>query len=99
MCGISMYITHPFRSVDSSHLQVITPQSVKVRLLHSITATSLGPGLTEVLVFGGKLKWSGEFIAKTIIMRFGERIELQDYGMNSKVLLLVDYITVYYNCN
>ncbi len=46
------------------------------RLLHSITATSLGPGLTEVLVFGGSRELLGDPIAETTILRFGEQLQL-----------------------
>ncbi len=44
------------------------------RYYHSITATSLGPGLTEVLVFGGRREWLGDAIAETTILRFGEQL-------------------------
>ena len=43
------------------------------RYYHSIT-TSLGPGLTEVLVFGGKREWRGDVIAETTVLRFGEQL-------------------------
>ena len=74
-------------SVHSSHLQVTPPQSVRGRCGHSITATSLGPGLTVVLMFGGQLKWTGDPIAETTILRFGEgvvivrtlQLAVQDY--------------------
>ena len=63
-------------SVHSSHLQVTPPESVRGRYCHSITATSLGPGLTEVLVFGGSLEWpGGDSIAETTILRFGEGVD------------------------
>ncbi len=53
-------------------LQVTPPESVTPRYYHSITATSLGPGLTEVLVFG---RWSnGSIVAETTILRFGEQL-------------------------
>ena len=71
-----MYITHPSMSVHSSHLQVTPPESVRGRWGHSITATSLGPGLTEVLMFGGELKYAGgDPIAETTILRFGEGVD------------------------
>ncbi len=44
------------------------------RYYHSITATSLGPGLTEVLVFGGCREVLGDAIAETTILRFGEQL-------------------------
>ena len=76
LCGISMYITHPSMSVHSSHLQVTPPESVRGRYGHSITATSLGPGLTEVLMFGGMLELlGGAPIAETTILRFGEGVD------------------------
>ncbi len=50
------------------------PESVTPRCVHSITATSLGPGLTEVLVFGGRLERLGDKIAETTILRFGEQL-------------------------
>ena len=55
-------------------LQVTPPESMKPRHFHSITATSLGPGLTEVLVFGGLRKVGGDAIAETTILRFGEQL-------------------------
>ncbi len=50
------------------------PESMTPRCWHSITATSLGPGLTEVLVFGGCREVVGNAIAKTTILRFGEQL-------------------------
>ena len=76
LCGTTMYITHPSMSVHSSHLQVTPPESVRGRWGHSITATSLGPELTEVLMFGASLEWpGGDPIAETTILRFGEGID------------------------
>ena len=63
-------------SVCFPNPQLILPESVKPRHNYSITATSLGPGLTEVLVFGGRLKWKDNPIAETCILRFGEEILL-----------------------
>ena len=61
--------------------QVKPPESVKPRYWHSVTATWLGPGLTEVLMFGGCQEWPDNWeneeeftpIADTTILRFGER--------------------------
>ena len=58
-------------SVHSSHLQVTPPESVKQRWGHSITANRLGPGLTKVLVFGGKRKRFGNALAETATLEFG----------------------------
>ena len=55
-------------------LQVTPPESMTPRHFHSITATSLGPGLTEVLVFGGQRDFWGDAIAETTILRFGEQL-------------------------
>ena len=47
------------------------PNSVKQRWGHSITAGRLGPGLTKVLVFGGRHEWRGAAIAETATLEFG----------------------------
>ena len=59
-----------------SCLQVTPPESMTPRCRHSTTTTSLGPGLTEVLVFGGYRERWGDAIAETTILRFGELLEL-----------------------
>ena len=74
--------TQCYNYVNCTHhctrLQVSPPESVKPRYYHSTTATSLGPGLTEVLMFAGRRKrLIGDDIAETTILRFGE--ELQEY--------------------
>ena len=66
-----MYVTHPSMSVYSSHLQVTPPESVKQRYWHSITASKLGPGLTHVLVFGGRHESGEAPIAETATLEFG----------------------------
>ncbi len=53
-------------------MQVTPPESIESRCVHSTTATSLGPGLTEVLMFGGERKFKEDPIAETTILRFGE---------------------------
>ena len=58
-------------SVHSSHLQVTPPESVKRRCEPSITASRLGPGLTKVLVFGGRHEGGGHPIAETATLEFG----------------------------
>ncbi len=58
------------------YLQVTLPESMTPRFRHSITATSLGPGLTEVLMFGGNCKVQRDIIAETTILRFGEQLQL-----------------------
>ncbi|XP_064393440.1 uncharacterized protein LOC135340941 isoform X2 [Halichondria panicea] len=51
--------------------EVTPPESMTPRYQYSITATSLRPGLTEVLLFGGRRKvWGGDAIAETTILRF-----------------------------
>ncbi|XP_064393183.1 kelch domain-containing protein 2-like [Halichondria panicea] len=55
--------------------EVTPPESMTPRHYHSITATSLGPGLTEVLVFGGLRERLGDHaIAETTILRFEMRL-------------------------
>ncbi len=52
---------------------MIPPESMTPRYWHSITATSLGPGVTEVLVFGGEQE-DDTTVAETTILRFGEQL-------------------------
>ena len=47
----------------------------QISYYQSITATSLGPGLTEVLLFGGRLEYWGDLVAETTILIFGERVD------------------------
>ena len=53
-------------------MQVVPPQSMKPRYAHSTTASSMVPGLTEVVMFGGKQTLPGDLIAETTILRLGE---------------------------
>ena len=66
-----MYVTHRSMSVHIFHLQVTSPESVEQRYRHSITASRLGPGLTTVLVFGGRQKYRDATIAETATLEFG----------------------------
>ena len=60
-------------------LQIILPEGMPSRWGHSLTATSLTPGLTEVTLFGGCTKFdpqlSGDklpMIAETAVLTLGE---------------------------
>ncbi len=67
-CTLNMYFSeHHFLCP-----QVTPPESMTPRHSHSITAISLGPGLTEVLVFGGLQRFGENPIAETTILRFGK---------------------------
>ena len=63
------------------------------RMLHSATALSLGPGWTQVTMFGGCPKWDGEKpnalpkLAKTSVLEFGEQTT-HDTDFNSGLLLI-----------
>ena len=50
----------------------VTPPAMDPCHLHSITACKLAPGLAEVLMFGGRVKWLDDPIANTTILTFGE---------------------------
>ena len=65
-------------------LQIILPEGMPSRMGHSLTATSLAPGLTEVTMFGGCTKWDTDpqvfddklpMIADTVILTLGEGIQ------------------------
>ena len=63
------------------YLQVDLPHGSQPRAQHSLTAITLGEGLTETVSFGGYYKWpenvksDADFdpylIAETTLMRFG----------------------------
>ena len=54
--------------------------TLKPRMSHSLTAFSLGPGLTEVTMFGGTAEpWAGSYetqpkLADTTLLQFSECI-------------------------
>ena len=60
-------------------LQIILPEGIPSRWGHSLTATSLAPGLTEVTMFGGCTKYDLQLafdkqprIADTAVLTLGE---------------------------
>ena len=60
-------------------LQIILPEGMPSRWGHSLTATSLAPGLTEVTMFGGCTKYDLQLafdkqprIADTAVLTLGE---------------------------
>ncbi len=67
--------THHSQTLYFYSIQVTPPESMKPRWGHTLTAISLGPGLTEVLLFGGCLKSFGDLIAETTLLRFGELVK------------------------
>ncbi|XP_064393442.1 uncharacterized protein LOC135340942 isoform X2 [Halichondria panicea] len=70
--------------------EVTLPESMAPRHYHSITATSLGPGLTEVLVFGGRREMLGKEISETTILRFELTVPLASVaGPSAKKWALV----------
>ena len=45
----------------------------KARFGHCAAAYSFSPGITEIVIFGGITRYStGDFIADTTVLRFGE---------------------------
>ena len=63
-------------------MQVHVP-SLQGRCWHTATAVSLGPGLTEVAIFGG---WNDELdrLANTVVLRFGESMTSSILGGNER---------------
>ena len=70
-------------------MQVDLPHGSQPQAKHSLTAITLGEGLTETVSFGGVYKWPENFqsgadlepfiIAETTVMRFGEPILLNTF--------------------
>ena len=61
-------------------LQLTLPEDTQPRIWHTATALSLGPGQTQVIMFGGCPKWeSGKLadalqkLSKTTVLEFGEQ--------------------------
>ena len=75
-----IYTVYIRKKVQLVHLfQIILPEDVSSRYCHSLTATSLAPGLVEVTVFGGATKWEPHLfdfqqsvIADTAVLTLGE---------------------------
>ncbi len=76
--------THHSQALYFHTIQVAPPESMKPRHSHSLTTTSLGPGLTEVLLFGGQHKFGGDLIAETTILRFGALVESKCNSQSDK---------------
>ena len=60
--------------------QLTLPEGAQSRIWHSTTALSLGPGWTQVTMFGGCPKWewgksldAQQKLAKTTVLEFGEQ--------------------------
>ena len=61
-------------------LQLTLHEAAQSRLRHTATALSLGPGWTEVIMFGGCPKWkwgkindAQQKLAQTAVMEFSEQ--------------------------
>ena len=65
MYGASLYPLVNF-------LLQVTPPTMDPCHLHSMTASKLAPGLTEILMFGGRVKWQDDPITNTTILTFGK---------------------------
>ena len=60
--------------------QLTLPEGTQSRMCHTATALSLGPGQTQVTMFGGCPKWESgktddtqQKLAKTTVLEFGEQ--------------------------
>ena len=76
--------------------QLILPEGGQSRVGHTATALSLGPGWTQVTMFGGCPKWeSGKSLAAqqrlaiTTVLGFGEQITFYDTDFNSGFICLL----------
>ena len=61
-------------------LQLPVPEGFQPRFYHSLTATSLAPGITVVTAFGGLRKYFSDRIAETTLLQFGEYTCLNCFG-------------------
>ena len=77
-------------------LQLTLPGDAQPRMCHTATALSLGPGWTQVTMFGGCPKWESgksadaqQKLAKTTVLEFGEQITFYDTNFNSCFICLL----------
>ena len=72
-----MMFCHRVHEVSNQLPQVTLPEGAQPRLWHTVTALSLGPGQTQVTMFGGCPKWerqkTDDAQAKTTVLVFGEQ--------------------------
>ena len=76
--------------------QLILPEGGQSRAAHTITALNLGPGWTQVTMFGGCPKFESgksldaqQKLAKTTVLEFGEQITFYDTNFNSGFICLL----------
>ena len=61
-----------YSSICHLSMQLTGHWSFQPRFNHSLTATSLAPGITVVTSFGGAKKWGINRIAETALLQFGK---------------------------
>ena len=71
---------HRVHKVSNQLPQLTFPKGAQPRIWHTVTALSLGPGRTQVIMFGGCPKWEWgktdnvqQKLAETTVLEFGEQ--------------------------
>ena len=94
ICTIMLYVLYSNQpkqyciNLSTYTLQIILSEGILSRYGHSLTATSLAPGLTEVTLFGGCTKFDRQLtddkrpmIADTAVLTLGEgRLNTRTYA-------------------
>ena len=72
------------------------PEHQEKRCDHCSAAFTMCPGLTEVVIFGGKKKILGSAISKTSVLQFGELLLLYTHVVNRATIFwtMCPYYTV-----
>ena len=83
-------------------VQVQVP-SLQSRFMHCAAASTISPGVTEVVMFGGCPEWSKNYktdddykkLSMTTVLRFGEAPFIILLGQSAMLILTCTYLTLY----
>ena len=81
----------------------IQVSSLQSRFWHCAAASTISPGMTEVVMFGGCLEWpknpktDDDFkkLSMTTVLRFGEAPFIILLGQSAMLILTCTYLTLY----
>ena len=89
-----------FKHMHDVQVQVPSLQS---RFRHCAAASTINPGVTEVVMFGGSPEWPMNFktvdnfqkLSMTAVLRFGEVPFIILLGQSAMLILTCTYLTLY----
>ena len=89
-----------FKHMHDVQVQVPSLQS---RYMHGGAASTISPGVTEVVMFGGSPEWPKNYktdndfkkLSMTTVLRFGEAPFIILLGQSAMLILTCTYLTLY----